>query len=116
MISLFADLLLCRGAFAACIDFNEWRKSRPIRCAAGPAISSAPELRSSCESYCSSACFDNSSNPMAAVFRVGAKSSFKRVVLCLKLWCAQPVKRPDPSLTPAFCRLRNGRLYEGRRC
>jgi len=42
MISLFADLLLCRGARRRGHRF-QWRKPRPIHCAAGPAFSSAPE-------------------------------------------------------------------------
>jgi len=83
MISLFADLLLCRGARRRGHRF-QWRKPRPIHCAAGPAFSSAPEPKSSCKELLHFRFFfDYSSNPMAAVVRVGAKFSFKRVVLCL---------------------------------
>jgi hypothetical protein len=62
-------------------------KSKPIRCAAGPAIRPR-QNRSSYKSYCAFAFRDYSRNPLAAAARGVAMFSFKRVLLCLEFCCA----------------------------
>jgi len=103
-MSLFADLLLCRAvcdaAWRRMRGFHV-RKSRPNQPRGRTCHSPAPETHAHPRAIVPSPTAIPAATPWPRV--PAALPCSRPTAWCsvLELCCAQPVKRPDPSLTPA---------------